>query len=298
MIEVCFADTKEQQCVRERILHWINQKRGVCREYERVYPDGEVAVMELACTYEQGGKLGTAWFEKCLQKIRMQYPKQLIYFSEDICRKYAMPEYQKKWICWYSLFPELWEKMVVNYQIEEQNLDVLFVDMEGKLDFSICRVLAKKVRHIEIVTKRKKAWRKLYDEVEDAYGLVLEIKEKIPDDIEGKVIVDVLGTQLRQYAHLVEKNYIFAVAMTDRQKEYMQNRVKNKKVVCGFVQSIYGEKAENRFASIFMQSRNWKLRQLANDSIAWEEECGDFEWEEMKEIRERYQWKVEQLEIR
>ena len=298
MIEVCFADPEERMGIKRRLLQWFNQKRGVCREYEKEYLEEELAVMELACTYEQGGKLGTAWFEKCIRRIHMQYPRQLIYFSEDVCRKYAMPEYQKKWICWYSLFPEIWEQMMQHYQIKEQGLDVVLVDTGNNLAFFLCRELATRVRHLEIVTKRGSVWNKICEEVEEECGLLIEIKRKISSNVEGKMIVDVLGTKLSQYSWLVEKNQVFALGITEIQKEYMKNRVKNGNLICGFTQSIYGEKVSPRFAAIFMQSQNWKLRNMADFFEEWEGNVMELGWEELEKIKERYQWKVDRLEIR
>ena len=48
MIEVCFADPEERMGIKRRLLQWFNQKRGVCREYEKEYLEEELAVMELS----------------------------------------------------------------------------------------------------------------------------------------------------------------------------------------------------------------------------------------------------------
>lgn len=184
------------------------------------------------------------------------------------------------------------------YQIEEQGLDVVLVDTGNNLAFFLCRELATRVRHLEIVTKRGSVWNKICEEVEEECGLLIEIKRKISSNVEGKMIVDVLGTKLSQYSWLVEKNQVFAIGITEIQKEYMKNRVKNGNLICGFTQSIYGEKVSPRFAAIFMQSQNWKLRNMADFFEEWEGNVMELGWEELEKIKERYQWKVDRLEIR
>lgn len=290
MIEICFAEEEQKQKLWQKFIRKYDRKKRKCREYYKEMLEEEFLVMELACTYEQANSLGKQWFEQCVEKAKQLYPRQLIYFSEEVCRKYRMEEYQKKWICWYCLFPLLWEEVLDSYDIGERELEVTLVDTGDFLAFYLCEELARRTRRMEIITHRPKVWQQCVDSHLEEWGLGIELMEHLSGVQEGKVFVDLYGTYIKKFATLAANNVILAWELNGREKEFLCDRVRGGRIVTGYIQSLRGEVVGKRLASIFMQSHNWKLRQMAD---AKEIAITD---ENLQEIRRQYDWKIESLE--
>lgn len=290
MIEICFADEEQRQSVWQRWMRRYYRKKRKCREYYKEILDEELLVMELACTYEQAAQLGREWFEQCVERARELYPRQLIYFSKEVCRKYRLEEYRKKWICWYSLFQLLWDKVVEVYGIKEQETEVVVVDTGDFLAFYLCEELAKRTRRMEIITKRPKVWQQCVDSHLEEWGLAIELVDHLPEWQENKIVVDLYGTYIKKFARLAKNNVILAWEINVRQKEFLRDRVKGGRIVTGYTQSLCGETVEKRLASIFMQSHNWKLRQMADAKEI------NMRPKNIEEIRKQYSWEVTALE--
>lgn len=290
MIEICFAEEQKRQTLWQKWMRRYNRKRRKCREYYKEMFEEELLVMELACTYEQAMQSGKQWFEQCVEKVKELYPRQIIYFSEEVYRKYRLEEYQKRWICWYCLFPLLWEEVVELYEIGEQEIEVVLVDTGDFLAFYLCEELAKRTRRMEIITNRPKVWQQCVDSYLEEWGLAIELVDHLPIWQEEKLFVDLYGTYLKKFAKLSQNNVILAWEINGKQKEFLRDRVKGGRIVTGYTQSICGEMAGKRLASIFIQSHNWKLRQMAD---AKEISVKD---ENLAEIRKQYSWEVTGLE--
>lgn len=290
MIEICFAEEQQRQTLWQKWMRRYNRKRRKCREYYKEMFEEELLVMELACTYEQAMQFGRQWFEQCVEKVKELYPSQIIYFSEEVYRKYRLEEYQKRWICWYCLFPLLWEEVVELYEIGEQEIEVVLVDTGDFLAFYLCEELAKRTRRMEIITNRPKVWQQCVDSYLEEWGLAIELVDHLPIWQEEKLFVDLYGTYLKKFAKLSQNNVILAWEINGKQKEFLRDRVKGGRIVTGYTQSICGEIAGKRLASIFVQSHNWKLRQMAD---AKEISVKD---ENLAEIRKQYSWEVTGLE--
>lgn len=290
MIEICFADEEQGQSLWQKWMRRYNRKKRKCREYYKEILDEELLVMELACTYEQAKPLGREWFEQCVEQAKQLYPRQLIYFSEEVCRKYRLEEYRKKWICWYSLFPLLWEEVVETYGIGERGIEVVLVDTGDFLAFYLCEELAKRTRRMEIITKRPKVWQQCVDSHLEEWGLAIELVDHLPEWQGEKIFVDLYGAYIKKFAKLAQNNVVLAWELNGRQKEFLRDRAKGGKIVTGYTQSLCGEIMGKRLASIFMQSHNWKLRQMADAREI------SIKSENLEEIRKQYNWEVAALE--
>lgn len=290
MIEICFADEEQGQSLWQKWMRRYNRKKRKCREYYKEILDEELLVMELACTYEQAKQLGREWFEQCVEQVKQLYPRQLIYFSEEVCRKYRLEEYRKKWICWYSLFPLLWEEVVETYGIGERGIEVVLVDTGDFLAFYLCEELAKRTRRMEIITKRPKVWQQCVDSHLEEWGLAIELVGHLPEWQGEKIFVDLYGAYIKKFAKLAQNNVVLAWELNGRQKEFLRDRAKGGKIVTGYTQSLCGEIMGKRLASIFMQSHNWKLRQMADAREI------SIKSENLEEIRKQYNWEVAALE--
>lgn len=290
MIEICFAEEGNKQKLWQKWIMRYNRKKWKCREYYKELLDEELLVMELACTYEQARQFGREWFEQCVERAKQLYPRQLIYFSEEVCRKYRLEEYQKRWICWYCLFPLLWEEVVELYDIEEQEIEVVLVDSGDFLAFYLCEELARRTRRIEIITNRPKVWQQCVDSHLEEWGLAIELVDHLPKWQEEKLFVDLYGVYVKKYAKLEQKNVILAWELNGRQKDFLRDRVKGGRIVTGYTQSLCGERVGKRLASIFMQSHNWKLRQMADAKEI------SITPDHLQEIRKQYHWEVTALE--
>lgn len=290
MVEICFAEEEQKQTLWQKWMRRYNRKKRKCREYYKGLMDEELLVMELACTYEQAMQLGREWFEQCVVRVKQLYPRQLIYFSEEVCRKYRLEEYQKKWICWYCLFPMLWEGVVEAYGIGEQEIEVVLVDTGDFLAFYLCEELAKRTRRMEIITSRPKVWQQCVDSYLEEWGLAIELVDHLQKWQEEKVFADLYGTYIKKFPKLVQNNVILAWEINGRQKDFLRDRVRGGRIVTGYTQSLCGETVGKRLASIFMQSHNWKLRQMADAREI------SIKSKDLEEIRRQYKWEVTALE--
>jgi len=290
MIEICFSEEEQRQTLWQKWMRRYNRKKRKCREYYKEFLDEELLVMELACTYEQAAQIGREWFEQCVARAKQLYPRQLIYFSEEVCRKYRLEEYQKKWICWYCLFPLLWREVVDLYGIGEQESEVVLVDTGDFLAFYLCEELAKRTRRMEIITNRPKFWQQCVDSHLEEWGLAIELVNHLPEWKEDKIFVDLYGTYIKSFAKLAQNNVILAWEINGSQKEFLRDRIRGGRIVTGYTQSLCGEMVEKRLASIFMQSHNWKLRQMADAREI------NIKANDMEEIRKQYNWEVTALE--
>lgn len=290
MIEICFSEEEQKQTLWQKWMRRYNRKKQKCREYYREFLDEELLVMELACTYERAAQFGREWFEQCVVRVKQLYPRQLIYFSEEVCRKYRLEEYRKKWICWYCLFPLLWKQVVGLYGIREQEIEVVLVDTGDFLAFYLCEELAKRIRRMEIITSRPKVWQQCVDCHLEEWGLAIELVNHLPEWQEQKIFVDLYGTYIKRFANLAQNNVILAWEINGSQKEFLRDRIRGGRIVTGYTQSLCGKVVEKRLASIFMQSHNWKLRQMADAREI------SIKTKDLEEIRRQYKWEVAALE--
>lgn len=291
VIEIRFREDEKKLGVLQRQIQKRRQRRYRCRQIYRELLQEEIIVMELPCTYEEGERLGREWFEQCLFRVRELYSRQLVYFTEEVCRKFHLAEYKKQWLCWYCLFPELWEASMERLGLDSRSVDVVYVDNGQKIDPYFVREIALRVRRMLIITKRRECWQELSEQLSEETGMFLELQEEFDAICRERVIVDFCGTYLSKYPKWAEENWVIAWGMNGYQREHLQSRTRQKRVVDGFSQSIRGEKISSRMAAVYMQSQHWKLRELADT----QESC--WRWEELEKIRENYDWKLEAVEV-
>lgn len=289
MIEVDFEKVEKRRTIFQKFRQRRMQKKRICKVCYREILDEEVAVFQLPCTYEEAGMLGKAWFLECVRKIKEQYPRQLLYFTEDVCRKYQLAQYRKRWICWYCLFEELWKMAEQQYQWEVGKERVVLIDTGDGLVQQLSTLLVGKAQEIYVVTHEAKAWQAVAAKLEEE-GMFLQFCESKEMECSGTILIDVMGEWYRQYGKLQKKNDILAWGMNREKKAYLESRAGEGHVLCGLQQSIHGELVNEKLAAIFMQSHNWKLRQLADTQ---EIVCGR---KELENIRNLYEWKLEGIE--
>lgn len=247
--------------------------------------------MELPCTYEEAMGYSREWFGDCWNWIKSMYPKQMIYFSEGVKRRFGLGEYEKSWICGYLLFQELWRAVLQQYAIEEYSAAIVWIDTGNSFSFLIAELLAKKGRQLEVVTTRPEAWSAWQEHLLEEWGIGVELVGEASKQWKNRVIIDLYGFWIFQFAMWARDNVILAWELSSEKKEFLKDRSQRRSIVTGFRQSIYGEEISSRLAAVYMQSRNWKLRQLADT-----QEAG-IDLMELKKIKERYEWKMEGLEI-
>lgn len=267
------------------------QKRGICKEHPETEVSKEYKVLQLPCDMEETKILGRQWFLFCIKMIKEKYPEELLYYEELVCCKFGLAEYRKRWITWYLLWDEVWEEFLAHYYLEEKQLEVVLCDTMDEKAYLLFRILFSSARKIQVVTGCKERWMQLQECMYEEEGELFEIMELLPEDMEGKVLVDVDGLYLYKYGVLSEKNRIIAIGICRGQREYLQYRIKAGNVVVGMEQTIAGEIVDNKFAAVYMQSMVWKIRQLAEtkEEIVGREDIG--------KLLEEYRWHLRQLEV-
>ena len=291
MIEVCFEMERKRQSVWQLLRKCYRRKKKKCRECYKEKWGEEWRVMELPCTYEEATGYSREWFWDCRNWIKSMYPRQMIYFSEGVKRRFGLGEYEKSWICGYLLFQELWHAVLQQYAIEEYSEEIVWIDTGNPFSLLIAELLAKKGRQLEVVTTRPEAWSAWQERLLEEWGIGVEITAEVRKQWRNRVIIDLYGLWIFQFAMWSRDNVILAWELSAEKKEFLKDRSKNRRIVTGFRQSIYGEEISSRLAAVYMQSRNWKLRQLADTQES------EIDLMELKKIKERYEWKMEGLEM-
>ena len=248
-------------------------------------------VVELPCDVKEAVELGREWFDFCLGKIKQGYPGQMLYFEETICRKFGLAEYKKRWITWYFLWEEIWEEVKERYHLQEEELEVVFCDTMDERAYLLFQNIISCARRIQVVTACKERWLEIQENTYEEKGIIFEIVEELEGEQEQKLFVDVDGGLMKKYGRLSQNNWILALGICREQREYLRYRIKGGNVVVGMEQTISGETVNNKFASVYMQSMVWKIRQLAETKESF------FEKKELKDILEQYDWHVQQLEV-
>lgn len=290
MITLEFATESEGS---KGVKYWKRRRqkrKKLWDEHYREYMDTEVVEVALPCTAREARKLGKEWFFSCLDRVKRKFPKQLIYFSRDICLEYELEAYQKKWICWYCLFEVIWQQLAMYFSWEGVKISIVLVDTEDNRAQYCCRKLVGKVQEIMVITRERRKWRNCEQEME-AEGMFLEYREKIPLDMKEKVLLDLSGEYQKHYGELEEHNSIIMLERREPESENWRNGVKGEHIVTGYCQSIHGEMVEERLAAIYMQSHNWKLRQVAETQEV------HFSEKELENIRREYEWKLEGIKL-
>lgn len=290
MIEISFASEIHSG----RIGHLVRKiKRMV---YKRTFQVKQkkwcghtILLLELEVSRKEGKNLGKEWFWQCVEKIRRAYPTEQIYFSPLICSVFKIGEYQGKWISEYFLFAPLWERIKQEYSLAEEKATILFFDTNEENAQFLLAHLAKRVRNCTIVTDQMEKWENMCEEFYEETGMVIDIQKKV-DNPEKMVIVDLDGRNAVKYGEWEKTNLILCPCISQNQKMYLKDRVQGERVVCGYSQSLCGEMVEKTFAVLFMEDKSWRIHQL--------EITGEiiFSEEEMQEIRNEYNWRVEKLE--
>lgn len=291
MIEVCFERKTKRQNVWQLLKKCYRRRKKKCRECYKEKWGEEWRIMELPCTYEEAGSYTREWFFDCWKWIKRMYPRQMIYFSEGVKRRFALEEYDKSWICGYLLFQDLWHEVLKQYAIEEYSAEIVWIDTGTPYSFLLAEVLAKKGKQLEVVTTRPEAWSTWQEHLLEEWGIGVEILGEVRKQWKKRVIIDLYGLWIFQFALWAKENVILAWELSSEKKEFLKDRSRKGRIVTGFQQSIYGEKISNRLAAVYMQSRNWKVRQLADTQET------EIDLLELKKINEKYEWKMEGLEI-
>ncbi len=290
MITVEFAT--ESECGKG-VKSWKRKRqkrKKLWDERYREYMDTEVVEVALPCTAREAKKLGKEWFLGCLERVKRKFPRQLIYFSREICTEYELGVYQKKWVCWYCLFEIIWQQLVAHFSWEGKKIWLVLVDTEDNRAKYCCRKLVGKVQEITVITQDWRKWKRCEQEMEEE-GMFLVYRKEIPPDMEDKVLVDINGVYAQQYRKLEIKNIIIMLERKEQENEAWRNGVQGEHIVTGYCQSIHGEIVEERLAAIYMQSHNWKLRQVAETQEVY------FCEKELENIRREYEWKLEGIKL-
>lgn len=248
--------------------------------------------MELPCTYEEAGGYTREWFFDCRNWVKSMYPHQMIYFSEGVKRRFALEEYDKSWICGYLLFQDLWREVLRRYAIEEYSAEIVWVDTGNRYSFLLAEILAKKGKQLEVVTTRPEAWSEWQERLLEEWGIGVLIIGDAKRQWRKRVIIDLYGLWIFHFSVWAkEENVILAWELSPKKKEFLKDRSKMGRIVTGFCQSIHEEEISTRLAAVYMQSKNWKLRRLADTQEV------ELDLLEIKKIKDKCKWKMEGLEI-
>lgn len=290
VIEVCFEDEVKLSKF-QKLLKRIKRRRWkVSFEAKKKEWCGyDIILLELKISEEEGKKLGKEWFLQWLERIYCAYPEEMIYCSPIVRSVFEIGEYNGKWITGYFLFAPFWKMVQQEHGLVEEKAEILFCDTKDNKAEFLLEYLAGRVRNCTIITDRGEKWEKICEEFYEETGMVIDIQKHV-EQPEHTVIVDLNGSNAAEYGKWENTNLILCPHISRSGKNYLKDRVKGGRIVCGYLQSLCGMPVEETFAAIFMASKIWRIRQLINTGeIAFSEE-------EMQEIREEYSWRVEKLE--
>lgn len=288
MIEIRFEDKIEKCNIIERWRRRKRQKKGKWKSYYT--KQNEIIVLELPACYEEGKKLGRDWFLYCLQKMKKEYPKEMVYMEPNVCRAYELPEYKKNWIVGYFFFHPFWTLVKQMYDIKETQVEMVVCDTLDVRSILLVERLALCGKQMEIITTDSKRWEKICEKFYDEYGLIIEVSEQNEEPLQNKILFDFDGNYLGKYKEWEKDNLIICPCLKEEQKQYLRSRVNKKHIVCGYVITMNGHLVDKTFAAIYMQSRNWRIRQMANTGEI------RFEENEIASIMHQQKWNVEQIE--
>lgn len=290
MIEIRFED-KKRKCNRiERWRRRKRQKKGKWKLYYTEQNENEITILELPVCYEEGKELGKEWFLACLQKIKQEYPKEMIYIFPNVCRTYELPDYKKNWIAGYFFFSPFWSLVKKMYDIKEAQAEIVVCDTLDVRSILLVERLALRGKRIEVITTEPKRWKKVCEKFYDEHGLVIEVTEEEQESFENKILFDFDGNYLKRYKEWEKENLILCPCLKEEQKAYLRNRVNKKHIVCGYVITMEENPVDKTFAAIYMQSKNWRVRQMANTGEI------RFEENEITSILHKHKWDVGGIE--
>ena len=141
-----------------------------------------------------------------------------------------------------------------------------------------------------IITTEPERWTKLCEKFYDEHGLVIEVMELDDEPLQNKILFDFDGNYLRKYKDWEEENLILCPCLKEEQKEYLRNRVNKKRIVCGYDIVMEEHSVDKTFAAIYMQSKNWRIRQMANTGEI------RFDEKEITSILHQHKWEVGKIE--
>lgn len=290
MIEVSFEEKKDKRGLYETWSRRRRQRRKKCKLRHFQQFDTEFSVLELPVCYEEGKKMGKEWFMLCLQKIRKEYPKEMVYLLPDVCRAYDLPEYGKSWIAGYFFLAPFWNMVKKEYDIEEKEAEIVVCDTMDVRSGLLVERLALKGKRMEIVTTQPTRWEHICEKYYQENGLVIEVTEHTEQAFQNRIIFDLDGHFLKQYVEWEQENIILCPCLKEAQKAYLRNRVNKGRIVCGYVITMEEKTVDKTFAAIYMQSRNWRIRQMANTGEI------RFQEQEIAAILKKHRWDVAELE--
>lgn len=263
---------------------WVKSKKnGYGREWSEII---------LPASRSEGRELGTNWFWDSIQKIQQKYPDAILYYTPDVCRVFELAQYRKQWICWYFLFPQIWMEINRVFQIKDQRKDMVIYDTKDDRAKFLVSKLIERAGRIEICTKCPQKWEKYSEQCYEEYGLALEISKEVIEMVETeeeKIIWDIEGTFYKKYPLWEKKHIIVAFDMKEEHVEYLRYRLAWGRVVYGYEETIQEQEISHKFASLLMQSANWRICQLARS------EAISFEDRDIGGITLYYQWKLKAI---
>lgn len=245
----------------------------------------------LPANWHEGKNLGEHWFWDNIKKIQERYPDSILYFTPEVCRIFRLAEYRKQWISWYFLFPQIWEELEKLFRLKGQRKNMVVCDTKDNRAKFLTFQLIERAGKIEICTKHPETWEQFSKQCYEECGLVLEFSGEIPelDGEEEKVVWDIEGSFYKKYP-LWEKNHIVvAFDMKEENVEYLRYRLATGKVIYGYEETIQGQMISHKFASLLMQSSNWRICQLARSEAIY------FEDRDIWGITLYYQWKLKSV---
>lgn len=274
----------------ERWRRRIRQKKGKWKLHYMEKKENEIMVLELPVCYEEGKALGKEWFLSCLRKIKKEYPKEMVYILPNICRVYELPEYKKNWIAGYFFFTPFWALVKRMYDIKELQAELVVCDTLDVRSILLVERLALRAKGLKIMTTDPNRWEKICERFYNEHGLVIEVTEGEEEPMQNKILFDFDGNYLRKYKEWEEKNLILCPCIKEEQKAYLRNRVNKKHIVCGYIMRMDEHPVDKTFAAIYMQSKNWRIRQMANTGEI------RFEEKEITSILDQNRWEVGEIE--
>ena len=290
MIEIRFEDKKEKCNIMERWRRRKRQKKGKWKLHYIEKNENEIIVLELPVCYEEGKELGQEWFLACLNKIKKEYPKEMVYILPNVCRVYELPEYKKNWIAGYFFFTPFWTLVKRMYDIKEAQAEMVVCDTLDVRSILLVERIALRGKRMAIITTEPERWTKLCEKFYDEHGLVIEVMELDDEPLQNKILFDFDGNYLRKYKDWEEENLILCPCLKEEQKEYLRNRVNKKRIVCGYDIVMEEHSVDKTFAAIYMQSKNWRIRQMANTGEI------RFDEKEITSILHQHKWEVGKIE--
>lgn len=195
------------------------------------------------------------YIQKVLAKLNIIHP----HYEEEL-KAYLPKEEDRTWIMKYIVFPELYQQIIQENQMEHTDINLVLIDSgDRKIQF-LLENLIEDLNHLTIITNRESHFEKFVDAVFEETGLMVEIiSTPITELIKGNLVVDASTESCKMYRYF-DKDAIVIDMTSDKEKlMYLYGRRKDLQIICDMEISLRGEAAKKDLVTEILCCKYWNL---------------------------------------